>query len=485
MARLKKLNFLVLILAGAATEIVYFLIARTPDLRINIPRFLIYYGILFAIYWLSARRFFDFNKPRGNDVHQSTLSKNQVLLIGVIFGILFRLTMLVSQPSLSDDVYRYLWDGRVAAHGINPYQYPPAADELADLRDDQIYPRINHKEIPTVYPPVNQLFFAAIYKIHPSVTALKAALVGFDLLTVAILLLMLRRLGINLRRGLIYAWNPLVIIEFSGSGHIDILGIFFLSLSLWLFFRNKFHASNIALALSFLTKFFTVVIWPVLFLLKKNRKEVAIIFSLLVVMLYLPYVDAGGGLFSGLLTYSEKWQFNDSIFALIFEKIKPMLPESLIYLLMLLPYGYYPDATTLHTRGIDLALNISKIIVGLIFSGVFFYFVKRLQTDLQREGQPWIAKLGLILMGSFFLLSPTLQPWYLCWLLPFLVISPNRAWLLLTGLIGFSYWTLIEYAKSGIWQEPLWVKFVEYAPFYFILISDYLKSRRQTEMVKS
>lgn len=485
MNRLKNLDLPLLIAAAAATEIVYLFIARIPDLRNDVPLYLLSYGILFAIYWLAARRFFDFNQTSGNGFQQPTLSTKQVLWIGLIFGIVFRLTMLASQPSFSDDIYRYLWDGRVAANGINPYRYAPAADELAHLRDDSIYPRINHMEIPTVYPPVNQLFFAAIYKIYPSVAALKAALMVIDLLTVAILLMILRQLGIDLCRGLIYAWNPLVIIEFSGSGHIDILGIFFLSLSLWLFFKNKFHASNFALALSFLTKFFTVVLWPVLFLLKKNRKALAIVFSLLVVALYLPYVNAGGGLFSGLLTYSEKWQFNDSIFALVFEKIKPLLPESLIYLLMLLPYGYSPDATTLQTRGIDLALMISKGTVAIIFAVIFYYFMKRLRSDLEREGERWIAKLGLILMGGFFLLSPTVQPWYLCWLLPFLVISPNRAWLLLTGLIGLSYWTLIEYANSGIWQESLWVKFVEYGPFYLILISDYLKSRWPTEIVKS
>ena len=79
--------------------------------------------------------------------------------------------------------------------------------------------------------------------------------------------------------------------------------------------------------------------------------------------------------------------------------------------------------------------------------------------------------------GGFFLLSPTAHPWYLCWLLPFLVVVPNRAWLLLTGLVGLSYWILIDYSKTGIWQETSWVKWVEYSPFYFLLVFDGIKNR--------
>jgi len=404
------------------------------------------------------------------------------LLIGVGSAVLFRLTLVMSTPSLSDDIYRYVWDGRVAGSGVNPYQYPPAAPELADLREDEIYPRINHKEIPTIYPPVMQFLFQAIYQIHPSLLAFKAGMVGFDLLTMALLFSILQGLDIDARRGLIYAWNPLVIVEFAGSGHADIIGIFFLALSLWLLFGHKTQLANVALALSFLSKFFTAMLWPIYFIMKNEKKKLlALSFFLVALVLYLPYIDAGPRLFAGLLVYTEKWQSNASAFALIFSPVRSWLPESLVVHLMILPYGYTADPTTLDTRTTDLALHISKAIVTVIFAGIFSYFFKRLKNDVQREGEVWIAKLGLIVMGSFFLLGPTLQPWYLCWLLPFLVIAPNRAWLLLSGLIAVSYWTLLEYDRTGIWQESWWVKALEYAPFYLVLIHDYLKSGRRSD----
>jgi hypothetical protein len=159
----------------------------------------------------------------------------------------------------------------------------------------------------------------------------------------------------------------------------------------------------------------------------------------------------------------------------VFSAVTFVLPEKLI----LLYIGYPPDATTFQTRSIDLALLISKIIMGIIFAGICVYFLRRLKKDEHREGDVWPAKLGLILVGSFFLLSPTVQPWYLCWLMPFLVIFPNRAWLLLTGLAAVSYWNLIQYDRSGIWIESWWVRAIEYGPFYLLLIGDFLKSRWQ------
>src|SRR5687767_1762069 len=84
-----------------------------------------------------------------------TQSTRSTFAIVIVFAALFRLSLLFAPPFLSDDIYRYVWDGRVQAAGINPYRHIPADPVLADLRDDKIYPKINRRDYaPTMYPPL-------------------------------------------------------------------------------------------------------------------------------------------------------------------------------------------------------------------------------------------------------------------------------------------------------------------------------------------
>jgi hypothetical protein len=98
-------------------------------------------------------------------------------LIVLGLGALMRLGLLFETPRLSDDIYRYLWDGRVQAAGINPYRYIPADPHLAFLRDDAIYPHINRRDYaPTTYPPGAQMFFFAVTRVTETIAGFKAAL---------------------------------------------------------------------------------------------------------------------------------------------------------------------------------------------------------------------------------------------------------------------------------------------------------------------
>ncbi len=467
-----------LLTLAVVSEGIYFAIAAVDNLRNHVPMFLISYAILFALYLTAARRYFGFGHAARN---AEPLSAKEILLFGIAFGVIFRITLLMSTPALSEDIYRYIWDGKIANQGFNPFHYPPNAEELSSFRDTEIYPQINHKEIPTIYPPGSQLLFQGLYRIHPSLRLFKAAFVAFDLLTIWMLYLLLQEVGSHVTRLLIYVWNPLVIVEIAGNGHADILAIFFAMVSFYLLFKKHSLRATTTLALSFLCKFFALLILPILTFAKKDRKLlVLLLFALLIVLFYLPYADAGENLFRGLWVYGNKWEFNDSIFAIILSAVKALLPKSWIIHFMIKPYGYSPDdPTTLATRGLDLALIISKVIAAVILAGILIYFLKRVKTDFQREGNHWIAKLGLIFFGTLFLLSPTVQPWYLCWLVPFITLVPNRAFLLLTGLVGLSYWILTDYSSSGVWQESLWVKLLEYLPFYALLLYDGWKHKMQ------
>ena len=110
-----------------------------------------------------------------------------VLILGVAAAM--RLAVVVAPPFLSSDIYRYVWDGRVIAAGINPYRYIPADPQLAALRDDVIFPEINRGNYaPTIYPPASEAIFFAVTRVSESPTAMKIAMVAFEAIAVALLL---------------------------------------------------------------------------------------------------------------------------------------------------------------------------------------------------------------------------------------------------------------------------------------------------------
>jgi len=493
----KNVNLQLLIGAALASEVFYLFLAAV-DLAKNIPLFFVLYGTVFLIYWWAAAAFFDFKlkkkpktKTRNPDVapqrtplhwlqnfiakqkSREALSSKEILMVGIIFSVIFRLTLLAGTPSLSEDIYRYIWDGKVAASGINPYEYPPQAEQLRSLRDDRIYPKINHKEISTIYQPVHQLLFETVYRIYPSVTAFKAAFVVFDLLTMFLLFLLMTRFAIPSVRLLLYAWNPLVLLEISGSGHADIVGICLMVLTFWLLLKGRWITSTVALAFSALTKFISGIFLPLIMAVKKDMKlNLFLLFLIVGGLLYLPYAEAGTQIFEGLVTYTEKWRFNGLFFWLILAGIEAVLPRSLVVNLMIRPQGMTADAATIATRGTDLALIISKFIALAIFAAIMLYFILRLNQDFKQKGDKWHIHIGVIFLGAFILLSPTVHPWYVCWILPFAVMTRNRAWILFSGLVALSYWILRDYAALGVWRESYWVMTLEYLPFLSLLVYD-------------
>lgn len=373
------------------------------------------------------------------------LSKSRIpLRIILCFSICFRLCMWVSPPSLSDDIYRYLWEGKLVAAGINPFVHAPSDPSLAHLQDSAVYPHINHNEYPAIYPPLNQFIFALSTIISPTISAMNMTFLLFDLLTIGLLTLILRERQLPLSRIIIYAWNPLVIMEFAGSGHLDSAGIFFLILALYLFTKQRSWLPALALALSFLIKFIPLVFLP--FLLIRRKALTLCIFCFTTVLLYLPFADAGKKLFESLLAYSEHWVFNASLYELILcSAVSP-----------------------LQARGISaLALLLLAIML-------FFNYARR-KGDEQKES---IYSVGFLVMGAFLLLTPTLHPWYLCWIVPFLVIFPNRAWIYFTGSVFLSYMILKGYVETGVWREHTAIKLVEYLPFYTLLLYDAARSYR-------
>ena len=175
------------------------------------------------------------------------------LILGVAIGL--RAYVLLFDPLLSSDIYRYVWDGKVQATGINPYRYVPADPALASLRDGTIFPHINRANTAvTIYPPVAQFFFLIVTRIGENVTVMRLALVGCEAVTVAIIALFLRRINQPVTRVVAYLWHPLPLWEIASSGHVDALMLALMLLGLWIALRGHALRGAALIAFSVLVK---------------------------------------------------------------------------------------------------------------------------------------------------------------------------------------------------------------------------------------
>jgi alpha-1,6-mannosyltransferase len=210
---------------------------------------------------------------------------------------LLRIGALAMPAYLSNDVNRYVWDGRVAAAGINPYRYVPSDPHLAFLRDATIYPNINRSEYArTVYPPVAQMLFLFATRFGESRRAMRLAMVLVEAVGIWAMLRVLREVQRPREEILLYAWHPLPVFEIAGSGHVDAAVVAFVALALWTATGGRRALAGAALAAASLVKFFPVVLLPGLWRPRPaNRGDWHFLaaFAAVVVLCYLPYLGVG------------------------------------------------------------------------------------------------------------------------------------------------------------------------------------------------
>ena len=216
------------------------------------------------------------------------------LAIVFIAAVVARVIALPAPALLSTDVARYVWDGRVQAAGINPYRYVPADPQLADLRDTAIYPHINRADYAvTIYPPVAEIMFFLATRVSESVTMMRLTMIGFEAVTVLALLALLDHDGRPAARVLIYAWHPLPIWEFAGTGHVDAAAIALMTFATLAVVRERRVLVGIALAAGTLIKPFVLLVAPPLWRRWDWRLPAA--FVVTAVLCYLPYLSVGSG----------------------------------------------------------------------------------------------------------------------------------------------------------------------------------------------
>ncbi len=324
-----------------------------------------------------------------------TRDSRPLLVLGLIFAALFRLSIIFSPPYLSDDIYRYIWDGRVQAAGINPYRYMPADKSLADLRDEKIYPNINRRDSAhTIYPPVAEVAFLLITRFSESVTWMKAVMVGFEAIAVWALVQLLISFGFARQRVLIYAWHPLAIWEFAGSGHVDALAIAFIALALLAHRKHRETLTGVLLACATCVKLFPAVLFPAVYMRKSWKMPLA--FAATILVTYLPYLKVGPVATLGSLPgyASERGMISGEQFFLLTVARKLLSAH--------VPTSAY--------------LIFVVVVLGML-SGW-------LMRD-QRSDDIRYLRNGLIIASVFMVLLAPHFSWYFTWLILFLCFIPS------------------------------------------------------------
>lgn len=408
---------------GLVMEALFVGVLGLGELNRAVPLFLLLYAVIFVAYLGAVRAVLATGKP-----------PSVVWIVG--FALLFRATLFFSAPSLSEDVYRYVWDGTLVNHGVNPYQYAPGAPELGAYRDTS-YERINHKDIGTPYGPVMMLASAAVEYFAHSVHAMKILFLVFDGLVILLLLRLLDVAGKPRSHVLLYAWNPLAVVEIAGSGHNDILAVFLMLTSLYLLLSERARAATFAAVSAVAAKYFALLFLPAVW--KRLGPGKWFIAPLGLVLFFAPFGAHLDQHLASVFRVGASWRFNDGIFALL---------------------NFITDSP-----------DVSKGIAAVIFAAV--------AVTIYRVNMPPL-KGALWLIGAALLLTSTLHPWYLLWVLPFLCFYPQRAWILFTGLVMLSYQVVIRYAAEDVWEESIWVKLGIYLPFFTLLAADTWRSHRAT-----
>jgi alpha-1,6-mannosyltransferase len=334
--------------------------------------------------------------------------QNFALLIILIGAAAMRLVLLFSEPSLSSDIYRYIWDGRVQAAGINPYAHPPAANELASLRDPDIWPHINRADYAvTIYPPMAQFLFFAVSRLGEGLATMKFGLLLFEAVSIAAIVALLRRLELPTTHVAAYAWHPLPLWEIAGNGHVDAAMLAFFLVGLLVYLHGRTLTAGVLITLGALVKPLALLALPVLWRPWNWRLPVCVAATIAVV--YLPYLSVGSGVFSFVPGYVQEEGFaSGSGFKLLW--------------LVQLATGPLRLGTVTYVAASALALGALALAVGF-------------RSD--RSAHASMRAASWMLIAFLVLVSPN-YPWYFLVLVPFLALSPSAAaWVLTSASVLF------------------------------------------------
>ena len=365
----------------------------------------------------------------------------------IAIGIMLRFLYLLSFPELSDDFWRYLWDGMLVSEGRSPYETLPSSWSESGLSTSfgELLPWLNSPEYYSIYPPVLQFFFglsAVISDGNPLtfVIALRCFVLAAELGSMVLIYKLLKAWEMNTRNLMLYTLNPLVIIEFAGGLHGEVFMIFFLLLSLWLLTEKRQLVSGAVFGLSVGTKLLPLTFLP--FYIKRLGWMKTMVYSTVAMatvgLLYFPFwsSDMVPNVLSSVRLYFANFEFNASVYYLFRE-----LGILLTGYNQIVVIGRILSLSVLSTILLIAWRNKNKEVSGLPTVMLFAWFV-------------------------YYVFATTVNPWYAAVLAAFLPFTKYRFALLWLMSVPLSYHAFgyVQY------HENMWVLTLEYVPVFLWLL---------------
>jgi len=460
------------LLAGAAMATCFAATIGLPSLRgPSTIQFLAYF-LLACLAYLTAALRLERDRPP----------------LWVIWGlaILFRLLLLSTSPTLSDDIYRYMWDGHLLNNGVNPYAAAVNSPRL-NAYTTPLRGSVNHNEMATPYLPAAEALFAFVERLDPQSTlAFQVTATLLDLATAWLVMDMLGQLRLPRRRVLIYLWNPLVVVEFSHSAHVDVWMILLIMATFWLLSRAEPEKSNAprlvwasaaSLAVATLTKLLPGLLAPI-FLRRWKWQRLAFYGIIVSGAIALFAAGAGWGLagppdgtgvFGAFRIYLRSWNYNSSFYNWLGTRLTSLQAAGS------LPTNLGPNTITLIVSMVSGVL----LCLALFAAALLAWRLDDPRGACHTERTHNLLRLAILPLGAYLLLSNTVHPWYVTViipLLPFLLPRPGESspasrflwpWLYFSIAVVLSYLT---YLDPKVLHDISRVRQAEYWPLYLGLL---------------
>jgi hypothetical protein len=392
-------------------------------------------------------------------------SPGLIFLVAAVLRILF----VVRPPELSDDLYRYLWDGLQVLGAHNPYTDAPINILAHSNASHHLLRVMNHPELTTIYPPAAQVIFAAGTSLGGGFAGFKFLLAAMDLATCALIVKLLSNVGLPAWRAILYAWHPLPILEIASSGHIDGAAIFFFFLTLaFLSASRGIHSANPSLiphthsnlkqsligisagftfGMAALVKLFPLLLLPGVLMLVRKGHRVSFLIGIMsgMTVLCVPFLPQLKNMLAALELYFINWEFSGFGFRTLrgitsSGNAARVILASFFIILAAVAYGklifrLYPGpGCKIRGPSHDAYQNSYCTIAGRDF---FLTIIKTLY----------------IIIVAFLVATPTLYPWYALYLVCLFPFTPGVGGIVFSGTIFLSYRVLPLYKFSGQWIE--------------------------------
>ena len=352
--------------------------------------------------------------------------KNAVFAVFII-SMAVRLAVIPSAPS--DDVNRYLWEGKLYSQGISPYT-EAAEHEIYKEHRDSYWEEMNHRDKITAYPPLALHFFSFINSFSYSPVVYKIVFMLADLLLIGVILVLLHHYRRPLHWALFYALSPISILAFTAEAHFDVIMVLFLVFAVLAYSKKWFVLCGAAMGLAVATKIMVVIAAP-LIVLKTGPKGI-IAAAIVCSAPFLIHFDDSLQMLEGLISFGSKNNFNGA-FNQFFEEVIGTTDK-----------------------------RASKICI------ILFAFSWSIGFWLSLKDKLWM---GLCFcLGGLILFAPIVHFWYFTWFLPFVAIRPSLSWISFSITAPLYFLVHSTYLSTGDWELPVWARWLFWLPFIIIFI---------------